>query len=276
MLSIYKAQFQAITKRKIYLYFILILFILMLTNCITNIAFYRGYDRTQMYDPMKLLLVSVHSQYNYIFTIFFPLLATLPAGFTVYHDRHTCAVIFIASRKGTAAYFAATGLAVFVSTFIAVSLPLAVEIGLNLLVFPAGATGDPFVLNHGLYTSGLSSTFTSFLFYPLYYQSSLIYVVCFIMYISTLCGLLALVTNAVALFNIRYRVLLFLPAYITLYITSNLGAFNQEDKPQHYSLFISAYENAIRNPLPFFLIVGLISSLAIVIFVLHSRKDLLL
>ncbi|WP_157065218.1 hypothetical protein [Amphibacillus sediminis] len=207
-----------IWQKKVATVIFFLLMTLVLVNYFSNVWTYQGTDVVDMYHPMKLLTLSNWSKYSFYLMQYFPLLVVVPAGFALFTDKQLNQYIFIQSRLGARYYLLGKMIVVFSVTFFVFSVPFLIEILLNLIAFPVSAVGDP--SNIGIYDVSYISGVHMQLFSGLYIQSPYLYAVVFTLFFGVFSGVLALFTVAVSTFPIKFKVLLFLPVYLLLYLVS--------------------------------------------------------
>src|SRR5699024_10701473 len=132
-------------------------------------------DVVDMYHPMKLLTLSSYSEYSFYILQYYPLIVVIPAGFSLFADKHLHQFILIQSRVGARNYYFGKLIVVFLVTCFVFTVPFLMEIMLNILVFPRMATGDP----SNLSPYDMSNIIKQYLFSDLYIQSPYLYAIFF-------------------------------------------------------------------------------------------------
>lgn len=268
------AQTRGLLRRKSFLIVFYLLLGAVLANFIRNVWTYRGSDVVQMYHPMKLLLLSVNGGYlGFYFMQLFPILVVLPGGFSFAWDKESNEAVFLSARVGRKAYMAGKFLAVFSATFLAFSVPLLLELGLNCLAFPLGATGDPF---YELYSPGYQEAVRHYLGTGLYVASPYGYAVVFTLLFGVAAGVLGAFVAAVSTFPIKYKVLLFLPAYVVLdgvlWLEKILPGAGASVSTSYFAYF-QLFDEAPKSGLGYGLLLGGLFALSVLIFLWRGRKD---
>lgn len=213
-----KMQLKVIYEKKVAMIVLFLLFAVVFINYFENVFLYSGTDILDMYHPMKLLTLSTWSGSSYYILQYFPLIVAIPAGFSLFSDQVSNQYIYIQSRVGARNYYLGKLIVVFSVTFFVFTIPFLTEIILNLIAFPISATGDP--SNSSIYR--LYETTKQYLFSDLYIRSTYLYAIVFTMIFGLFSGVLAVFTTAISTFPIKFKVLLFLPVYLLLYLTSML------------------------------------------------------
>lgn len=191
----------------------------VLMNYFRNVFQYQGRDLLEMYHPMTLGLFSEmgtqYPEFTYI-TLLFPFLVVLAAGMSYFEDHASGEELFLVSRVGKKQYYFGKVFAVFIATFIIFTLPLFLEMILDMIAFPSGAEGNPdnITIYDTIYTDRINNYFWT----DLYLTSKYLYVIFRIVLLGVVSGLLAAFTAALSYLNIfKFRVFLFLPVYVLLY-----------------------------------------------------------
>lgn len=215
-------QLRVIFEKKVALIIFFILCALMLTNYFTNVFTYKGTDIVDMYHPMKILTLSNYSEYSFYLMQYYPLLVVIPAGFSLFADKQLNQFIFIQSRVGARQYYLGKLIVVFIVTFFIFTTPFLIEILLNIMAFPITAIGDP--SNLGVYHPSYIGLVNMYLLSDFYIHAPFLYAISFTLIFGIFSSILAVFTVAVSTFPIKFKVLLFLPVYVLLYL---LGALYQ-------------------------------------------------
>lgn len=230
-----RKYFKAIRTQAVYLLFsngamitFSLLLILVLMNFINNVNEFKGYDRVEMYQPMKMLLLSYnHTYYNSSLALVLiqlvPLVVCLPAGLSLVNELHNGEAILAVSRLGARIYIWSKIIAAFMVTFVVFFVPFLIEIVLNSLSFPLNAIGD--FLNWGTYSPYTLGGTKEYTLPWLYSLSPYLYAgICTLLF-GAFTGLLSAATVAVsALWKPKYKVTLILPAFLFLQATLYLGS----------------------------------------------------
>lgn len=199
----------------------MILFLgMILINYLENVISFRGTDVSQMYQPMKLLLLS-YNRINYnanntlLIVMLYPLLVSLPAGFSYIKEQQTKEEIFIMARIGKQKYMISKlGSAFFVTTIV-FFVPFMTEIIMNCVSFPLCARGD--LSNLSIYSPEYADMVHNYWGYSVFLYSPVLYAVLGTLLFCVISGILATLTVAVSMITtVRYRVMLFLPVFLLL------------------------------------------------------------
>lgn len=222
-----RTQIRFLTGRIGFFFVVSVLMALALLNYTMNVLDFQGYDVITMFHPMKMLSLS-YSMSVYagdIATLLFqivPLLVCLTGALSLAGEQKSGEFVLMAARLGTKRYLWSKVVAVFVVTTVAFSLPFLLEIVLNCVAFPLGATGD--VFQDHAYDPARISMEANYQLLWLYRFSPYLYAVVGTVLFGCFAGVLAAATLVLsALVRLRFRVLLLLPAFLFLQLTISWG-----------------------------------------------------
>lgn len=245
----------------------------MLNNFVENVLEHQGTDVVLMYHPMKLLSLS-YNKVNYkADTLMFlvqlvPLLICIPAALSLAQEQHCGASVLLASRLGGRTYLFSKVTAVFVVTTLVFSLPFLLEILLNCISFPLRATGD--LANWSIYEEEYIQTTKNFLLYPVYRVSPYLYAVVETLRFGATMGLLAAATLTLsALIRVKFRVLLLLPAFLLLQLSTYLSQYGDV----YWANYITLFHGEPRNDLVYGAAVVILLAFVILGTLCACRKD---
>lgn len=271
-------QLKVIWERKVATIILFLLFSMMLVNYFQNIITFRGTDAIDMYHSMKLLTLSGSwSEYSYYLRQYYPLLVVIPAGFSLFSDKQLNQYIFIQSRVGARHYYLGKFIVVFIVTFFVFTIPFLIEIVLNSLAFPLIGVGDP--SNLSSYDETYISWVNGYLFSSLYIYSPYLYAVVYTLIFGIVSGIFATFTVAVSTFSFKFKVLLFLPVYVLLYMVGMMKQVIPDVAVETNYFFYLAFHQPFRNPtanlLAFFSFCFFVFVLSLFIIFNKMRKDAL-
>lgn len=265
-------------KQKETLVVFYVLLIQVLGNFISNVLTFQGIDIIQMYQPMKLLLLS-YNRINYnadatlLFIQLYPILVVLPAGFALCKEQQSGQEVLMIARLGQLTYNFSKLIAAFCATMIVFTMPFMIELLLNCIAFPLTATGD--MTNMDIYEPNYIQAVHRYLMSGLYIQSVYIYTIIGTLFMGIVSGILASFTVAFSsIVRVKYRIILFLPVFVLLYATIYLQNILPSWIPTiKWYDYLLLFNDEPKNYL--FLITGL---LALVFFsfiatLLSSRKE---
>ena len=250
-----------------------LLLALMLNNFVENVLEHQGTEVVLMYHPMKLLSLS-YDKTNYkadtmmLLVQLVPLLICIPAALSLAKEQHTGASVLMASRLGSRTYLFSKVTAVFVVTTLVFSLPFLLEIVLNCVSFPLKATGD--LANWTIYDDEYIQTTQHFLLYPLSRLSPYLYAVVETLRFGATMGLLAAATLTLsALVRVKFRVLLLLPPFLLLQLSTYLSQYFDV----HWANYVTLFHGEARNDLVYWAAVAVLLAFVVLGSLYASRKD---
>ncbi len=233
----------------------LVIVLLLLANYLKNITMYSDLDISRMYQPMKLLLISYNNlndraDFTLLFVFLFPILAVLPGGFAYINEQQTGAEFYLKSRLGSRRYLREKVLSVLLSTFLSFMIPFIVDITFTAMTFPMQAAGD--LSGFGLYSKEYRMILDNYVFKTLFLTNPLIYALILSFFLALFAALLGTFTFALSyVTSVKYRVLLFIPAFFMLNLTILLeNNFSSADGTRYawYEYFLLFGENK-KNPI---------------------------
>ena len=250
-----------------------LLLALMLNNFVENVLEHQGTEVVLMYHPMKLLSLS-YDKTNYkadtmmLLVQLVPLLICIPAALSLAKEQHTGASVLMASRLGGRTYLLSKVTAVFVVTALVFSLPFLLEIVLNCVSFPLKATGD--LANLKIYEPEYIESTKNFLLYPVYRVSPYLYAVVGTIRFGLVMGLLAAATLTLsALVRVKFRVLLLLPPFLLLQLSTYLSQYFDV----HWANYVTLFHGEARNDLVYWAAVAVLLAFVVLGSLYASRKD---
>lgn len=272
-LVIYQTRFLLRQREAVAAFLFLIWFII--GNYLGNVRTFRGMDITQMYYPLKLMTLS-YNRTNYnadmttLFIMLYPILVTLPAGFSYVKEQQTKEEVYLITRLGKKNYMRSRLWAAFFTTAIIFSAPFLMEVILYAVSFPMNAKNDLFHL--GFYEPEYADMVHRYLGSALYIYSPVLYTVVMILFFGVLSGLLGMLPVAVSqAVPVKFRVFLFLPNYLLLNATSYLQSMRGGGVTCNWYDYMLLFQDEPKNL--WYLVAGIGGVLAlIVILSLAGRK----
>ncbi|MGN0397063.1 MAG: hypothetical protein ACI4EL_03495 [Candidatus Fimimorpha sp.] len=253
-------------------FYIMIIFVIC--NYISNVLTYNGYDILEMYEPVKLLLLSdenVNSPFGFYFMQIYPFIVVLPAGFSLSVDKQSNTMLFLCSRVGNRNYFIGKIIAAFFAALIIFFIPLSLEVILNYFSFPKEAMGN--LYNLGVYSQNYIDIVKSYPFSQIYVTHPYIYVIGWSILFGVAAGMLNVITIAVSTFRIPYKVLLFLPVYFILNAMYWIGDYF--GRPISHFFFLRMFVPNQLGYLIFYGVIFILFLLSIVVIIKKGKKDYL-
>lgn len=203
------------------------LLLLVAANYCWNVLHFSGEEVVDVVFPMKMLLLSYNRTYynagnTLIFIQIFPILAVLPAGFSLSREQVSRQEILVVTRIGRIRYYISRICAAFVTTALVMGIPMFLEFLLNIIAFPLNATGD--FSNWGLYEDNYIEMVKRYILPEIYMRHPYFYTLLGLIKYSMFSGLIGAFTASVSGFvRIRYRIFLFLPVYLLLQVTGAIS-----------------------------------------------------
>lgn len=229
-----------LTRKNAVLVYGLIL-VLVIMNYLQYVFECSGYDLLQMYHPMTLGLISEYNNNGSFLLVLYPFLVVLVAGWAYFDDYASGEELFWVTRVGKKQYYAGKILAVFFAAFIVFTVPLFLEMALDIIAFPAAATGNP---NFRVpYDELYMEEIRGYMWAALFIKSRYLYVVFRILLWGVVSGILTAFTVGLSYLRIfKYRVLLFLPVYIMLNAIFYLGDILRLKFLTYYGDYLTYYD----------------------------------
>lgn len=189
-------------------------------NCIHNAKIHYV---TEMYDPVKTLVLSGWSDTGIIFMYIYPLIVVLPTAMIYYNERQNGINSFIQSRCGFRKYYYGNAIAVFIVTFVLFTLPFLMELCLSEICFSKYSIGDPSGLP---YYESLAET-GKILLYKLYIFSPGLYSLVMIIRFGVISGIFSLFNYSFSTSpKIRYKMISMIPLLVLLYALMLVDGFS--------------------------------------------------
>lgn len=257
-----------------------VLFFMVIINFIGNVLYFQGKDVVEMYQPMKLLLLSYNrTNWNASNTLLllqlYPLLVVCPAGFSLAREYQLGTRVFLVSRLGNFTYQVSKYLSAFLTTMIIFTVPFLLEIILNCLSFPLSATGD--LSNLSIYDSAYRIGVNRYFMKSIYLYSPYLYAVIGTLLFGVVSGLLGVFTVAASsVIRVKYNVFLFLPVFVTLNMSTILARdFPKEAPSIRWYDYVLLFNDEVKS-----ISFGLTGILVLVLFLIGAvcvsgRKDCL-
>lgn len=212
-----------------------VLFLMVIINFIGNVLYFQGKDIVEMYQPMKLLLLSynrtnLNATNTLLLIQLYPLLVVCPAGFSLAREYQLGTRVFLVSRLGNFTYQVSKYLAAFLTTMIIFTVPFLLEIILNCLSFPLSATGD--LSNLSIYADAYRDSVNHYFMKSIYLYSPCLYAVIGTLFFGVVSGLLGVFTVAVSsVIRVKYNVFLFMPVFVALNMSTILARGFPKEAP---------------------------------------------
>jgi len=189
---------------------------LVLMQFANNLSAFRGLDVKDMLPNTELGLLSLQ-----VFALdpalmlvqVYPLLVTLPAGL-IFADNRSCGIeISEVSRIGRKKYVASRLCACFLATAIVFTLPLLIELLVNLICFPS----DTGYYSGSVFEAETIDRIRRFLFYRLYVSHPVLYVFLLTLLFGICSGIFGAMSAGISLlFRSKFKLMYFIPMFVLL------------------------------------------------------------
>ncbi len=253
MLILVKKQTIFLLKQKEAIITLLLLLFIVLGNYLNNVLSFRGTDISQMYQPMKLLSLSLNRIYlnadiTSLIVMIYPILIAVPAGFSYAKEEQTKEEVYLITRLGKGRYLHSKLWAAFFTTAIIFMVPFMLEILMNMLSFPMDAIRD--LSNLSIYDAEYAAMVHNYWGSGVYIASPILYAILMTLFFSAISGLFAMIPVAVSfIFTIKYRVLLILPTFILLNATTYLNILNKGQQSLIWYNYLLLFDDGPKNML---------------------------
>lgn len=278
MFALFKTQLRFILRRRTTQAVFMILLLLVGLNYVENVMSFSGMDRTNMYQPMKMLILS-YNKINYKGDMFFllvqlyPLLVTFSGGLILAQERQLGMDILMEARGGRWEYRISKLAAALCATALVFSIPFLIEIFLNFITFPKGAIGD--FTNWNTYDPEYIQGIKNYLYYGLYLYSPTIYAIVSVIIFGVLSGILAAFTCAISmLISLKYRVVYLLPVFILLNSTVYISTiFSGNHYKMTWYTYFFLFNDESKNGTGFIIVQIVLVVFCLFSALISSRKD---
>lgn len=268
-----QSQLTIIKEKKSYYLMFLLMFGWVLCNYFHNVFQYAGRDILDMYQPMRILTLADSGLYFYILMLLYPIIVIIPASFSYLYDQDVGEQIFLQSKIGITNYYLGKLVAVMIATFFVFTVPFLLEIILNCISFPLGATG--LTTNINVYDNIELNNIQKLLFPNLYIKSVYAYTIISTLLFGAASSIIAGFSLALSMkFKFKFKALLLLPTYIMLYMTGLTGDVFQGTKLQtSYHSYFDLFDIGEKNTLAYIFIGFILLGISVGLVIYRSRKD---
>lgn len=232
---------------------------LIIGNYLGNVFAFRGMDITQMYYPLKLMTLS-YNRVNYnadvttLLIMLYPILVTLPVGFSYVKEQQTGEEVYLITRLGKKNYMRSRLWSAFFTTVAVFTVPFLLEIIVYVISFPIEAQNDFYHL--GMYEPEYALKVHRYLGDALYIVSPVLYAVVMVLLFGVLSGLLGMLPVAVSqAVPVKFRMFLFLPNYLLLNATSYIQSMRRGDVTCNWYDYMLLFQDQPKNP--WYLVTGI-------------------
>lgn len=230
--------------------FILLLAV-VLGNYITNVLTFRGTDVSQMYQPMKLLALSLNKVYfsaniQLLIVMIYPTLVAVPAGFSYTKEQQTKEEVYMIYRLGKNRYLQSKLWASFFTTTIVFTVPFMLEILMNMLSFPMNAIRD--LSNLSIYNTDYAIMVHNYIGSAIYIASPSLYAILTTLFFGVVSGILGTLPVAISfVLTVKYRTLLILPTFVLLNATTYLNILDRNKSSLSWYKYLLLFDDTPKN-----------------------------
>lgn len=238
---------------------------------IENVTKYSGFDVNQMYQPMRLTLLSDDSAFGFYFTQYFPVFVILPCAFSYFDDVKSGRNIYAISRIGSVKYHLSKLISAFIVTFLVFFIPLMIEIMLNCIAIPMEASGR--LSNGGDYDLSQIELEGRYLFAALWKSSPYIYMILNVFLFSILSGLLSVFALSFSYFSfVKLRVVVFIPVYLIFFLLARFQSIMDWKFSANYFDYLRVFSTVHKSYSGALLFVAVIACLTAVFTAINIKR----
>lgn len=198
----------------------------------------RGQDVSTILSPGAAFALNSNAVFYPVFINAVPFITVLPFAMSFMTDRLNDIAPIIQSRAGIKNYYVSKALVCFIGGSAVFFIPLAINLLLNLLVFPQSgitAFGDMLDRNYSATITGsnviIEAIRKGILFPRLYLYSADLYNLLFAFIFSLSMGVLSVFSFVMSFILKRHRILLFIPVYLIIIILNTIDSLLQKNTP---------------------------------------------
>ena len=210
------SQLKIMTNKKGFQTTFLLLCFYALGTSVMEAILQRGTEVTWLYHPASLTALNDNLEISGYFIQCYPFLAVLPACFSLFHDRQLGVDVMMKSRMGDRKYYWSKAIAAFCLSFFTFTVPFLLELLLNVLIFPLEASRD--ISGWSPYLDGYLDLSREYLLADLFFENQYLYCIAIILLIGLFSGCASVLVLGISCFRIKYKVFLFLPVYLVMYM----------------------------------------------------------
>lgn len=273
-----RSQIAFLLRQKEAVFTFCVLLLLVLANFIDNCQEYQGFDVMALAHTTKLGLLSFNrmgykADLSIMFLQLYPLLVVCPAGFILAKERGTQEHVLMITRMGSGVYYFSKLLSAFVVTAVVFTLPFLMEIALHVIAFSTKPMGD--LSNWSYYSEEYMELVRGYMFSDLFIRSPYLYAVVKVLLFGLFSGLMGAFGVAVsALYRVKFRITVFLPAFLLLNLSVYATAiFREIQESLAWYQFVMLHEEMRGNVLVFLAAVVLVVAVSVGATFWAARRD---
>ena len=251
LIKVIKKQTIFLLKQKEASLTFILLLAVVLGNYITNVLTFRGTDVSQMYQPMKLLALSLNKVYfsaniQLLIVMIYPILVAVPAGFSYTKEQQTKEEVYMIYRLGKNRYLQS-----------------------KLLSFPMNAIRD--LSNLSIYNTDYATMVHNYIGSAIYIASPGLYAILATLFFGVVSGILGTLPVAISFaLTVKYRTLLILPTFVLLNATTYLNILDRNKSSLSWYKYLFLFDDTPKNIIVPLMGVGII--IIILGFYLYGRN----
>lgn len=208
----------------------------------------QGKDVSELFHPAILTGLTSDVEYVWFFSRYFVFLVVLPSGFVFFQDKKTGMEYFQKSRMGNKNYYISKTIAIFLAGFIAITVPFLLELLVNVIIFPKGAikhvTGWP------TYSDVYIQQAERYLMGELFMNNIYLYFICHLLLVGVFAGCASVFVAGISRFPIKFKIFLFLPVYLTVYV---LGSMSDKKLCAYLEYYFVSCDGTMGKSMPLFI-----------------------
>lgn len=233
-MKLFTIQLRLMLKRKSFLISLLLMILFVVFAFSWECFKYYGHDIVAV--PAAKYLFCLQGNKNsasFIFTIVFPIVATLPFSDSFFEERKNKTLELCLMRMSNNKYYYSKLFAVFFSGFIIMFLPLIINMFLNLLAFPSESTvgaGNISIMESHLFIAEENKNISTVIFKNLYINNTILYDVLIGFILSLACAFMAVITYQISFFYKKSQLILTVLMFVIYnFYDLMLGIFSLEE-----------------------------------------------
>lgn len=230
---------------------------------------YWGHDFTAMNDVRELTIISESSRFFGYFEMVFPFLIVFPFATSVFEDLNNKSYTMWVYRKGKRNYFLAKGIANIIGGFLAVTVPMLMNICLTFMVFPKTNVTGQGIIGLGAFEHNAFGRITfikEYIFYPMTYEIIMAVVM------GMFASLVSFWAFAFALNIKKYKIIIFAPVYFIFWMLNVLD--NQLNDCWNLMSYVTVQFCSGKSYVLFVAICLVITIIAGVNLIFRTRREL--
>ena len=217
LIKVIKKQTIFLLKQKEASLTFILLLAVVLGNYITNVLTFRGTDISQMYQPMKLLALSLNKVYfsaniQLLIVMIYPILVAVPAGFSYTKEQQTKEEVYMIYRLGKNRYLQRD------------------------------------LSNLSIYNTDYATMVHNYIGSAIYIASPGLYAILTTLFFGVVSGILGTLPVAISFaLTVKYRTLLILPTFVLLNATTYLNILDRNKSSLSWYKYLLLFDDTPKN-----------------------------